>query len=141
MTYRSFGLAALVVGAIRSAVADPEQAEQVAENTRVIGEVRTAMDGMTSRLESITSNLTANGAVDEDQTATLEGIRAELADLATALAGPADDPEDNGVLAEVEPAPDAPASPAADEIAAQQTEATAAEAEQGEQQEEQQQEG
>lgn len=132
--YQRLGLAALVVSAIRSAVADPAVQEQVDEQARQIGEVRSSMDALTSRLDAITSTVAENGTLDASQAEELSGIRAELAELATALAGPADDPADNGVLAEVAPVAEE-TSPAADAIVesggGETTTSTGGEAEQG----------
>lgn len=134
MTYQSFNLGALIVSALRSAVADPAQQEQIDAQAAQIGEVRSAFDGLTSRLDSIVSTVEANGTLDADQAADLAGIKAELAGLATALTGPADDDDDNGVIAEVEPIDPSVTSPAADAVV-EEAAAPAEEAEQGQQDE------
>lgn len=117
MTYKSFGLAALLVGALRSAVADPALQEQVDAQQGQIEGVRGAFDGLTGRLSAIETAIADNGTLDADQAADLAGIKGELADLATALTGPRDTPDDNGVIAEVAPVETAPVSDAATAIA------------------------
>lgn len=116
MPYVRLGLAALVVGAIRAAVADPAEQEQLDEQGRAIAEVRSRFDTLNSHVETLSAAVASGQALDADQAETLAGIKAELSDLATALTGPADDPNDNGVIAEVEPAAIADPSPAADAI-------------------------
>lgn len=137
MTFQRLGLAALLVSAIRGVVADPAVQEQIDSQQSAIDSVRAGFDSLTGRLSAIEATATANGTLDEDQAADLAGIKAELADLATALAGPRDDPNDNGVLAEVEPVGDV-TSAAADAIVEA---APAAEAGEEQQQEEEQQQG
>lgn len=138
MTYVRLGLAALLVSAIRSAVADPAEQQQLDDQQQQIDAVRAKFDDLTGQLSSVQAAVAANGNLDDDQAATLDGIKSELSDLATALAGPRDDTTDNGVLAEVEQHPDADPSPAADAIVEDAPAAPEGGAEE-EQQEEQQQ--
>lgn len=118
MAYTPLGLAGLLVSAIRSAVADPEVKTQLAEQKQAIAAVRTGFDELQDRLETLTSNLAQNDDVDDAQREELEGIKTELAAMADALTGPADDDTDNGVIAEVQPVDTAEPSPAADEALA-----------------------
>lgn len=108
--YQRLGLAALLVSAMRSAVADPEVQAQVDAQGAQISAVRSGFDSLTSRLEAIESSVGENGKLDEGQAEELAGIKAELRDMADALTGPADDNTDNGVIAEVAPVEVAPAS-------------------------------
>lgn len=134
MTYKSLGLAALLVSAIRSAVADPAEQEQIDAQQAQIDSVRSAFDGLNGRLEALSSAVSENGTLDADQAADLDGIKGELAQLADALTGPADDTSDNGVIAEVEQIDPDATSPTADAIVesapAAEAEAPAAEGEQ-----------
>lgn len=115
MAYQRLGLAALVVGAIRSAVADPEVQAQVDEQAQALASVRAGFDSLNERLEALSGKVAAGETLDADQAEELAGIKGELNDLATALVGPAEDDSDNGVIAEVEPVIDT-TSPAADAI-------------------------
>lgn len=107
MAYLKLGLATAIVSAIRTAVADPALVEQVGDNASKIGDVRERLDEMVERLSGVELS-------DASQAETISGIVGELTELADALAGPADDDEDNGALAEVEPIEEAPTSAAAD---------------------------
>lgn len=121
MAYKSFGLAALLVSALRSAVALPDddtKAELEKQREQIAG-VRTAFDGINERLDGLTKQLADNGSVDSEQHEALQGIQNELAEMAAALTGPADDDDDNGVLAEVEAVEGAPISPTADALVEQ----------------------
>lgn len=129
MTYARLGLAALVASAFRSAVADPAQQEQLDRQDEHITAVRGALDGMNSRLEAIAEKVAAGEALDTDQSIDLTGIKAELAELANVLTGPADDNTDNGLIGEVQPAPivvdpatDVTASPTVDTAIEDETE-------------------
>lgn len=133
MPYQPLGLAGLIIGAIRSAVADPALQEQVDAQAQQITNVRNAFDDLNGRVGALADAAAANGQLDADQAEELAGIKGELEALATALTGPADDPTDNGVLTEVEPVDSTVTSPAADAIAEEQ-----APAEAGEEQEQQQ---
>lgn len=101
MAYKSLGLAALLVTALRSVVADPKVAADNERQDNEIAQVRTGFASLTERLDAFVRD---NGALDADQAETLTGMKAELEAMGLALAGPADDPADNGVIAEVQPA-------------------------------------
>lgn len=123
MGYERLGLAALVRDAIRAAVADPEQQQQVDEQGAAIAAVRERFDALNSRvgeiataLESNTSGDAANATADAERAEALAGIRSELEELALALTGPADDDTDGGLIAEVQPVEEVQPSPAADSI-------------------------
>lgn len=140
MTYQRMGLAALVVSALRAVVADPAVQERQDEQQTQIDSVRAGFDTINSRLESLSATVASNGTLDADQAADLDGIKAELADLANALTGPAGDTTDNGVIAEVEPIdPDGDTSAAADAIVQAAPEQPAGELQQDQEQQEEQQ--
>lgn len=116
MTYKRLGLAALLVSALRSAVTNPEQETVDEAQQAQIDGVRGAIDGLTETVASLRSRVESGEQLEASHAEELAGIESELNDLADALTGPADDTSDNGVIAEVQPLPDAPTSGTADSV-------------------------
>lgn len=118
MSYQSLGLAGLIVSAIRAAVADPalqaEVHEATAANAEQAAQIAAVQEGFTAIGDRLTA-LEADDTLNDDARDTVAGLRAELADIATALTGPVDDETDNGVIGEVQPVDGVEPSPSADD--------------------------
>lgn len=108
------GLAALLASALRSAAPNHEQNANNEAQQRQIDAVRSGFESLKAELAALREGGTA---LDATQTERLEAIEREMTEMADVLTGPADNPEDNGVIAEVQlVSEDAPTSSTADTI-------------------------
>lgn len=116
MTYKQLGLGALIVDALRTAVRDPELEAKVEEASAGLEDLR-------GRLSDVVSEMTMDDKVDSDQSEALEGIQAELDDLASALTPALSEVEEPAaeVPAEnpAEPTGETPSEPVPEELPAE----------------------
>lgn len=116
MAFKALNLAVLLATALRASIPDTAQeARDKAQDDRAAQDaaaVRAQFDELTATVKRL-----ADSDVDRDEI--IAGITKELEGIATVLAGPADDPEDNGLISEVEQVVTEEAtSPAVDAIVA-----------------------
>lgn len=118
--YKRLGLAALLASAFRSAVPDAEQETRDEAQEAQIAELKTQFqsnaDAARTAFDELIARVSGIEASDTSQQGNLDGVIAELKEMAETFTGPAGDPDDNGLVGEVAPVTTDTTSPTVDDV-------------------------